>query len=120
MHKLYELKKTLCAELEEYAKRGNNLDLQSLETIDILAHAVKNLDKVIKAEDEELGYSGRSYANNSYNSYEGGWSNMRSRMSNARDRYSYTDTMESFKKLIDSAPDEQTRVELSRMMQKFE
>lgn len=47
------------------------------------------------------------------NSYEGGWSN-------ARGRYSYGDTMESFKKLIDSAPDEQTKAELNRMMQRYE
>lgn len=126
MHKLEELKKTLCAELEEYAKRGNNLDIQSLEVIDKLAHAVKNLDKVIQGEEE---YSGRSYGrggNNSYESYGSygsydgaGWSSARGRNSRARG-YSYGDTMESFKKLIESAPDEQTKNELSRIMGKFD
>lgn len=43
----------------------------------------------------------------------GGWSN-------ARGRYSYGDTMESFKKLMDNAPDEQTKAELNRMMQRYE
>ena len=115
MHKLEELKKTLCAELEEYAKRGNNLDLQSLDVIDKLAHAVKNLDKVIQGED---GYSGRSYGrDNSYESYGAGWSSARGRGMRG---YSYGDTMESFKRLIESAPDEQTKNELSRIMGKFE
>jgi len=101
MHKLYELKETLCKELEEYAKRGSNLDLQSLNTIDTLAHAIKNLDKIIGAND----YS-------SMNSYGNGWS--------TRGRYSYSDMKEGLKKLIDSAPDEQTKSELMRMAQRFE
>lgn len=110
MQKLIELKKTLCAELEEYAKRGNNLDLQSLDTIDKLAHAIKNICKVIEADERESEYSNRYSMRNSY---EGGWSN-------ARGRYSYGDTMESFKKLMDNAPDEQTKAELNRMMQRYE
>lgn len=114
MHKLYDLKETLCKELEEYAKRGNNLDLQSLSTIDVLAHAVKNLDKIIKGEE---GYSNTYYpAHDRGNSYEGGWS---SRGGNMRG-YSYGDTMESFKKLIESAPDEHTKNELMKMKEKFE
>lgn len=109
MHKLEELKKTLCAELEEYAKRGNNLDLQSLSTIDVLAHAIKNIDKIINSEE--------GYSNTYRNSYgSGGWSSR----SNSMRGYSYGDTMESFKKLIESAPDEQTKNELSRIMGKFE
>lgn len=103
MHKLYELKEVLCKELEEYAKRGSNLDLQSLNTIDILAHAIKNLDKII----------GTSEYSNMGNSYEGGWSTRRG-------RYSYADMKEGLRKLIDSAPDEQTKNELMRMAQKFE
>ena len=105
MHKLHELKETLCKELEEYAKRGSNLDLQSLNTIDTLAHAIKNIDKIIGAND---------YSNmNSYgNSYGSGWS--------TRGRYSYSDMKEGLQKLIDSAPDEQTKSELMRMAQRFE
>lgn len=103
MEKLKELKKKLCDELAHYDTV--NLSLSSLDTIDKLAHAIKNIDKIIKADSEGLGYSN-----------EGGWS---SRSYSPR-RYSYADTVESFKRLIDSAPDEQTRVELSRMMQKFE
>ena len=99
MEKLRELKKKLCDELAHYDTV--NLSLSSLDTIDKLAHAIKNIDKIIKADNEGFGYSN-----------EGGWSSPR--------RYSYSDTMEHFKRLMDNAPDEQTRVELSRMMQKFE
>ena len=103
MHKLHELRGTLCKELEEYAKRGSNLDLQSLSTIDTLAHAIKNIDKIIRFDGED----GHSYS-------EGGWSSRGMR------NYSYGDVKENFKKLIDNAPDEHTKAELTRMMQRFE
>ena len=45
MHKLYELKDRLCDELCEYA--DGELNAQTLEAIDKLAHATKNLEKVI-------------------------------------------------------------------------
>ena len=51
MHEIYELKDMLCRELEEYGKKGD-LDVGSLEIIDKLAHAVKNLGKIIEMNDE--------------------------------------------------------------------
>lgn len=103
MEKLKDLKKKLCEELAHYD--SVSLSLSNLDTIDKLAHAIKNLDKIIKAENEDYGYSNR---------YEGGWSNR------SYPRYSYADMKDGLRKLMDNAPDEQTRVELSRMMQKFE
>lgn len=105
MHKLKELKERLCSELERYGER--DLTMSSLETIDTLAHAIKNLDKIIGKESE--GYSNRGMS-------DGGWSNAKGRYP----RYSYADTMDSIKVLMDNAPDEQTRKELERLMQKFE
>lgn len=58
MKKLYELKETLCEELEGYA--GRKLTGGSLEEIDKLAHAIKNICKVIEAAEEEQ-YSEASY-----------------------------------------------------------
>lgn len=63
MHELYELKEMLCKELEEYGRKGD-LTAGSLEVIDKLAHALKNLDKIIEAkemEEEEYSMAGGSY-----------------------------------------------------------
>lgn len=65
MHELNELKEMLCAELKEYGSKGE-LTAGSLDTIDKLAHAIKNLNKVIEGYDEEYsGYSER------YDGYSG-------------------------------------------------
>lgn len=56
MHEIYELKEMLCEELEKYGSKGD-LSTGELEIVDKLAHAVKNLGKIIEMyEDEE--YSG--------------------------------------------------------------
>lgn len=76
MKKLMELKEMLCEELESYA--GRELSPSRLDDIDKLAHAIKNICKVIEAAQEEEysgAMSGRSYAGGSYagrGSYEGG------------------------------------------------
>lgn len=67
MHGIYELKEMLCKELEDYGTKGE-LTAGSLEIVDKLAHAIKNLDKIIEASEEEGGYSerGGSYRGGSY------------------------------------------------------
>ena len=65
MHKLYKLKDALVKELEDYGEDGG-VTKANLDTIDKLAHAAKNVGKVIECcEDEEYsmamggGYSRR-------------------------------------------------------------
>jgi hypothetical protein len=53
MHTLYELKDMLCKELEEYGMKGK-LDVGDLEIVDKLAHATKNIDKIIEAKEDEM------------------------------------------------------------------
>lgn len=65
MHELYELKDKLLQELEEYGSK--ELSAGTLDVVDKLSHAVKNLCKIIEMkEDEEysgeMGMSGGSYA----------------------------------------------------------
>ena len=61
MHKLEELKDMLCEELEEYGSK-DKLDMGSLEIVDKLAHAIKNIDKIIEMSDEySERYDGGSY-----------------------------------------------------------
>ena len=52
MHELNNLKDMLVKELEEFGKSGN-LSKTSLDTIDKLAHATKNLAKVIECCEED-------------------------------------------------------------------
>lgn len=66
MHKIYELKDMLCEELEEYGSK-DKLDVGGLEIVDKLAHAIKNIDKIIETYEEE-GYSNENR--------DGGMSNM--------------------------------------------
>lgn len=101
MHELYELKDKLLQELEEYGTK--ELSAGTLDVVDKLSHAVKNLCKIIEMKEDEEEYSGdmmggmggTSYARGgnrggsrggSYRgSYEGrGGSYARGRGSNAR------------------------------------
>lgn len=62
MHDLYKLKDTLVKELEEYGKTGE-MTKSSLEAVDKLAHAAKNIAKVIECcEDEEYSMAMGGYS----------------------------------------------------------
>ena len=52
MHKIKELKELLCKELEEFGGR-TSLDRNALSDVDTLAHAIKNLDKILQGEEED-------------------------------------------------------------------
>lgn len=71
MHELYELKEKLCKELKKYGNK--ELTKESLELVDKLSHATKNLDKIIEKYEEEENGSYESY--NSYGSYDGSYRN---------------------------------------------
>lgn len=97
MHELYELRDKLCDELKNYGTK--EVTASNLEVIDKLAHATKNLDKVIEAYEEEGEYSSRSYPDGMGGSYRG-YSRARGRMNAPRDsrgRYSGADDVESVK-----------------------
>ena len=145
MHELYELKEMLCKELEELGGKGE-LTAGSLDTVDKLAHAIKNLDKIIWAKEDEE-YSSRdgmsenypmmdgSYRGRSYNrgmDYRGG-SYARGRGRNARrdsmGRYSsergYSradreDIVDQLRDLVNDAPDDMSRKEIEKLISKME
>lgn len=141
---LYDLRDNLCKQLVDYGKKGE-LSAAILERVDMLAHATKNLDKVIeKCEEDGAEYSGsmngnggRSYRGNggSYDrgsSYrDDGRSMARGRGSNARrdsmgryssdDGYSrHGDTMDQLRDMADAAEDERTRQEINRLVTRLE
>lgn len=139
MHDLHELKEKLLKELEEYG--GNaKFSKEDVETIKYMASAIDHICNI--AEGEEEGYSGRypywmggSYAdgnggnmggtpNRSYRgSYARGRRNAR-RDSMGRysgDGYSRDGGMvEELRELMQDAPDERTRQEFQRFIQKIE
>lgn len=136
MHKLYELKEMLCDELKNYGGK-DEIDEKGLEIVDKLAHAIKNIDKIIESyEEEEYSMGGGSYESyargggrgGSYASYRGGSSYARGRGRNARrdsmGRYSreggYSRGEDDFRmelqELMNEAPNEQIRQKIERIM----
>ena len=147
MEELYKLKETLCAELEEYAKKGK-MSAGDLEIVDKLSHSIKNIDKIIEKYDESeysgamgysnrmsyarggnRGYSNENYSNENYSMARDG----RGRGSNARrdsrgrysneyrDGYSGNESMVmELRELMNDAPDERTRQEFERFIHKME
>lgn len=130
MHELYELKEKLTDELKEYSMKGD-LSTADLEIVDKLAHTVKNLCKICEEMD---GYSERYYGEGSYyreggsggGSYRGDNSRGGSyaRRNYRRDsmgRYARDNEMsDKLRELMESAPDEKTRVEIQRLIAKLD
>lgn len=118
MHKLYELKNMLCEELEEYGSKGK-LDVGSLDVVDKLAHAIKNIDKIIEAKDEgSYAYAydnGRGMRDNSYTSYA-----RRDSMGRYSRRDGYSRDENEFrmelKELIEDAPNERIKMKMKEVM----
>lgn len=130
MNELYDLKEMLMKELEEYGKKGD-LSAGSLDIVDKLAHATKNLCKIIEEMDGEYSNYGGSYYDRQSDgmSYRRGSSYARGRGRNARrdsmGRYSsegYSRTGEladQVRELMREAPDESTRQEMERLASKL-
>lgn len=134
---LHEICDTLSHELgeanEKIKKAGGKLSAGDLEYIDKLTHALKSVKTTIammEAEDEgESGYYmpmyGRSYNDRSYgerggDSYARRRDNM-GRYTSRRGGMSYDDGMvEELRDLMDRAPDESTRREFHKLINKLE
>ena len=138
MHNLYKLKDMLCDELEKYGTK-TDLSGSALEVVDKLAHAIKNLDKIIEAYEEQdegsydTGMNGGSYRGYSRTPYGGsynggsyrGYSRARGRGANApRDsmgRYSgAADMAQQLRGLMADAPNEQIREEMRTLVSRIE
>lgn len=120
MHGIYKLKDKIIEELEEF---GNKPELKGSElpTIDTLAHAAKNLCKLIQMCEDETGYSygsGRYSRYNDYgNSYRG-----RTRMYDDMGGYSNSNDwmVDTLHELKDKAPNDQMRREFDEFIKRME
>ncbi len=108
MKELHELKERLIDELADYGKK--DLTGSTLETIDTLAHAAKNVCKII----DDEGYSGNYGYTDGHGSYEG-----RSYKRDSMGRYSRTGLKDKLHDLMDEAPDDRTRMEIKRLFDRM-
>jgi len=142
MRELYELKEKLCKELKDYSRK--DITAGSLTMVDTLAHALKNIDKVIDHyEEEEEMYSsagmippvheggymrGADGMSGTYSrrmsregSYRGrGRNARRDAMGRYSSEYSGDDEMMSeLQDLMRNAPDDRTRQKLQSIIYKM-
>lgn len=128
MRKLYDLRKKLCDQLEDYSDK--ELNSTTLEIVDMLAHAIKNVDKVIdKCEEQEYsnsyGYGSYRSPYTMYNDMVAGrgmpYSRDRGMRGNSVQGYSRdNDLIFSLTELMENAPDDRSRMELQKFIQKMQ
>jgi len=138
MNELYELKEKLCRELKKY--NNEEVTTNSLEVTDKLAHAIKNIDKIIEKYEEEEGgsygynsyepmYRGNSNRGNRGNSYNNSYARGRGRNAkrDAMGRYSsdsgysrHGDVTEQLREMMMDAPNDEIRREYERVISRIE
>lgn len=127
MHKLYDLKEKLMQELEDYSGNGK-FSKDDVESIKYIASAIDHICNIVEESDE--------YSNMYYGEDDGSYargdnrgenrSYARGRGRNARrdsmGRYSRAndDMIEKLRMMMQEAPDQQTRQEFQRFIQKME
>ncbi len=138
MKKLYELKEKLMRELEELSMQ-DTMNMSTLDTIDKLSHTIKNLCKII--EDAEGGSYSRAYSYDdmrhrqmdlnypeasygmmpySYDDRGRGSQAQRDSMGRYSSRgYSRNGMADNIRSLMAEAPDDRTRQDLQRIMDRL-
>ena len=122
-----KLKHQLCKELEEISEKGD-INNGSLDAIDKLTHSIKSIDTIMAMENAGYSnYSRNAYDGGSYDSYDSfarGRSPMTGRYVSREGndysrRYSNMSSdqfMHDIESLMESAPDDNTRNQLRKMM----
>ena len=124
MHKLIDYICDELDELERKASKDGKLSMAEVQYMDTLAHAKKNL---MKSEEMDGGYSGMMYPRyyGDDRSYTDGRSYARRRDSMGRySRRGYSmaadDMISELHELMDKAPDEMTKREFKKFIDKIE
>ena len=109
MKELYDLKESLISELGSYAR--GRLDKNAICEIDMIAHATKNICKIIEnCEEEESGYSNRGGNMSRYA--------MRN-MSNERGYSRHPDLRGELDYIMSNTNDSVTRQNIQRLMDRM-
>ena len=101
MNELYDLREKLTKELKEYGRK--EMSAGTLDVVDKLTHTLKNLDKILDADDYSGYYPYRSYA----------------RKRDSMGRYSRNDFTDKLHEMMENAPDEHTRMEIRHLIDKM-
>ena len=124
MHELYALKEKLCKELKKYSTE--EVTNSNLPIIDSLSHAIKNIDKIIDGYEEEesgsYGYEPNYRGNRNNRSWNNSYSRGRGRNAkrDSMGRYASDGLVNELRDLMMDAPDEQTRQEYKKVIEKLE
>lgn len=127
MHKLYDLKEKLMQELEDYSENGK-FSKDDVESIKYIASAIDHICNIAEEDEYSNMYygDGGSCEDGRGGNRVGGRSYARDRGRNARrdsmGRYSRAndDIVEQLRMMMQEAPDERTRQEFQRFIQKME
>lgn len=123
MRYIEDLKRNLCEELEKYGQK-DTISAGDLERVDTLAHAVKNLDKILMCEDSGYSQSGDWYAMGKYGDGYRGDVSYRGRKRDNMGRYSRNDAKhditDKLRRMAEDAPDSRTREALEKAMRAME
>ena len=96
--------------------RNGGMSDGDLETVDKLTHSLASVKKIM-AFMEDDGYSGSWPMDGSYRTmYRGSYARKRDSMG----RYSRNDLADKMRELMHDAPDDRTRQEMQRMIEKLE
>lgn len=132
MHRLYDDLEEMCETLaddltktnEKLNKAGGEISAGDLEYINRLTHAIKSVKGTMAMMDaEESGYSYDDGMSNG--SYRGSYARGRNARRDSRGRYSRGNSRDSgmvseLRELMRDAPDEQTRMEMQRLISRIE
>jgi len=135
LKELRELKETVGNEIaeanKEIKKSGGDLNTGDIEMIDKLTHAMKSLVTTCAMLEADEDYSGdymitRPYYRNDGRTGRGGYSGNygsyarnESRINRDRGGYSRGDWYDHLRQMMDEAPDEPTRMEIKKMMDRM-
>lgn len=123
MHELYELKEMLCKKLEEYGRKGE-ITASTLDVIDKLAHATKNIGKIIEMheemEDSDGSYRGGSYARGRRSGRRGGANQYGSYAMGGGYSRGSNDVISQLQELSEMMPDEHLRMKVQRIVSNME
>ena len=134
---MHELCETLTGEIKEMNSKiraaGGKMSPQDLENVDKLTHALKSVKATMAMDEEEEGYSeyypmgGSSYRRNRdsmgrYSRYPGynGWTGAPGIPRYPNRNYSRNDLVDKIRQLMDNAPDDRTRQDIQRMVERME
>ena len=125
MHKLIDF---ICDEMEELERKvdkDGKLSMAEVQYLDMLAHTKKNLLKADEMSDDEYSgrYDGRMYDTRYMRNSDGMvYARGRNARRDARGRYASDagEMVHELRQLMDDAPDERTKAEFKKFIEKIE